>query len=738
MVQQQERRLGMLGATGVGIGAIVGGGILALAGTAFAYTGPSAILVFAANGLLALLTALSFAEMASAFPESGGSYAFARKVFSVETAFTVGWVVWFASIVAGVLYALGFGSFTTVLLGTVFPAEVLPSWLLGRPGVAFWGVGATLFYAVTLVRSSGGGGQWATMGKVLVFMILLVGGLAVLLQRPAGTVREAMQPFFAFGTVGFLSAMGYTFIALQGFDLIAAVGGEVKDPERIIPRAMFLSLAVALAIYLPFLLILTTVGVAPGRTLMEQSAENPASAVVVAVQVFLGPTGFWLVLVAGLLSMLSALHANIYAASRVALAMSRDRTLPNTLSRLHERHSTPVTAIVVSAVAIVGLLLVVGNVAAAGAVSSLIFLLSFSLVHLVTILFRIRMPERPPPFCTPWFPIVPVIGIISCLALAIFQGSVVPEAGRIAVVWLGLGGLLYLFKLAPRARVFDASAQARNPDLVRLRGRSPLVLVPIANPDNAAAMVAIANALAPRGVGRVLLLSVVSHMESFAAEQDLPRLQAAQDVLRESLSASLSAGMKPEALTTLAEEPWGEIARVAEAHRCESLLIGFSRLDEKMVGSRLEQLIGHVECDVVVLRAPTQWSLAQVQKVLVPIGGRGGHDELRARLLSSLQRGGTCLITFLRILPAASSDAECERARRDLVHFAQDEVSGVVEVEVVRDDRVQEEVVRRAVEFDLLVLGLQRQSRRKRVFGRVALEVVRNTSCATVMIGRGD
>ena len=102
-INENERRIGLLSAIGIGVGAIVGGGILALAGVAFAATGPSAILAFAINGVIAILTAISFAEMASKFPESGGTYAFSRKVLSVEAAFTVGWVVWFASIVAAVL-----------------------------------------------------------------------------------------------------------------------------------------------------------------------------------------------------------------------------------------------------------------------------------------------------------------------------------------------------------------------------------------------------------------------------------------------------------------------------------------------------------------------------------------------------------------------------------------------------------------------------------------------------------
>ena len=106
-----RRHIGLLGATGVGVGAIVGGGILVLAGAAFAATGPAAIIAFAVNGVIAILTALSFAEMSATFPESGGAYTFAKKVLSVRAAFGVGWVLWFAYIVAGVLYALGFADY---------------------------------------------------------------------------------------------------------------------------------------------------------------------------------------------------------------------------------------------------------------------------------------------------------------------------------------------------------------------------------------------------------------------------------------------------------------------------------------------------------------------------------------------------------------------------------------------------------------------------------------------------
>ena len=181
-----HRTLGFWGATGVGVGAIVGGGVLALAGVAFATTGPGAIVAFALNGGIALLTALSFAELASRFPESGGTYTYARKVLTVEAAFAVGWVVWFASVVAAVLYALGFAVFLIPFLEQLVRAAgaTPPGWLGGRFAVLFYALAAVGYYVWVLMRSTNQSGQWATVGKVAVFGVLVAGGFWVLVTRP--------------------------------------------------------------------------------------------------------------------------------------------------------------------------------------------------------------------------------------------------------------------------------------------------------------------------------------------------------------------------------------------------------------------------------------------------------------------------------------------------------------------------------------------------------------------------
>ncbi len=734
-----QRYLGLFGAIGVGVGAIVGGGILALTGAAFAATGPSAVVAFALNGVIAFLTVLSFAEMSAAFPESGGTYVFSKKVLSIKAAFGVGWIIWFASIVAAVLYGLGAGFFIAKAAKNIWfmlsGSDAL--WITSGVTITVIALAATLIYTVSLVFRQSSGGNWVNIGKVTVFAVLLVGGVWYLTKQPIVDIETKFTPFFAYGGLGLLSAMGYSFIALQGFDLISAVAGEIKEPAKVVPRAMIISLMIALAIYLPFLLIIAVTGSSEGESISEASARLPEAIVVFAAENYLGRFGFWLVIAAGVLSMLSALYVNLMAASRIAHSMARDRTLPHRLGELDVNRGTPVNAVIVTAVIVALLVIVIPDVSAAGAAASLIFLVSFALAHLISILLRKRSAKELP-FKSPLFPLVPIVGIVTCVGLAVFQGVVVPIAGVIALLWLIAGGVLYIILFSTRAKVVDASAEGYDPDLVRLRGRSPLVLVPIANPSNARAMVAVANALAPPFSGRVLLLSVVQSPEKTAEGLDSAVLINAESVLNEALAASYEINLVPEALTTIGKDPWSEIVRVSATHGCESLLLGLTDLEEDAVGEHIEYVMNRVDCDVVVQSTPSGWMMQEAKRVLVPVGGRGGQGELLARLLGSICRTGNPEITFLRVLPESTSQDELDRVRASLKLFASDQLPyGRFKLEVEKSDDVEGVIKDKASESDLVILGLRRLGRRKKSIGDLALRIARGLGCPLLMISRG-
>ncbi|TWT73943.1 amino acid permease [Allorhodopirellula solitaria] len=734
--QPVTRHLGLIGATGVGVGGIVGGGILALAGVAFATTGPGAIVAFALNGVIAILTAMSFAEMSSKFPESGGTYLFSRKVLSVEAAFTVGWVVWFASIVAAVLYAIGFGSFAVLMTEEILELYGgAPAWLGDERLVPATALVTTLLLGLIMMLRSGGGGPWINITKVAVFCIVIVGGLWAVGGQPAAETQRALHPFLIAGVGGLIQAMGYSFIAMQGFDLIAAVGGEVRNPAKNIPRAMILSLVIALLIYMPLLFVIVVVGTPSGTTIAQLAAEDPEAVVAVAAEQFLGPTGYWLVIIAAVLSMFTALQANLFAASRIALAMSRDHTLPSWMSRVGTHSQTPWVAVLVTMLLIGGLIIALPDVAAAGAASSLIFLVTFAIAHGLAMLVRRRSLSRPP-FQSPAYPLVPIVGGLACLALATFQGIAVPAAGYITVTWLTVGGVLFLTLFARRARLTDVSNLAANPELARLRGRTPLMLVPIANPHNAGPMVALAETLVPWNVGRVLVQTVVEAPVDWDPVADPRPLQRLSHVQSRILQASVRLGIRCETLTTVSAKPLEEISRVAQLHRCESVLLGLNEITLDSTGSPLEKLLGELSCDVVVLRAPKDWELAHAERILVPVGGDGGHDYLLTRLLSSLSRDQKRQVQFLRVVSPYMPEQDRERVARDLQRTADENFNRGGDVEVIEHGDPVGTIVDQAGENGLIVLGVQRIGPREKLFGDFTRQIAQRTQCPIIIISR--
>ena len=728
------RTIDFFGALGIGVGAMVGGGILALAGVAFAVSGPSAILAFALNGLIAFITALSFAEMASANPQSGGTYTYAKKALSLQVSFGVGWIVWFASLVAAVLYALGFGAFAVFALEQI-PVEAFES--MGESGFTsvVLALAAIGYFAFTLSKGTGDGGTFINIGKLVVFAILIAGGLAVFVQTPFSQITQSLDPFFSGGFSGVIAAMGYTFIALQGFDLIGSAAGEIKDPEKNIPKAMIGTLVVGLSVYLPLLFVISTVGVESGGSIAGLSDRNPETVLAIAAQNYLGAFGFWLVLVAGIFSMLSALQANLFAASRISLRMANDRTLTHQLSQIHETYGTPTISIWTTCGIVALLVLILPDVAAAGAASSLIFLITFALGHLIMILMRNRGYKESDTFRAPFFPALPIAGMIACLGLAIFQAIVVPAAGIISLIWLIIGGVLFVSFFVRKAQAIEASEQALDPNLVRLRGLSPLVLLPISNPANAESMVFVANALAPPVVGRVMLLSIV--IPSTEKDDIDRRLTSSRDVTQYALKASFEAGLRPDTLTTIAEHPWEEIERVAKIHNCRSLLLGLSDLNDIQTNENLEKLVHHVKSDVVVFRPPhSGWKVTEARKILIPVAGLDSNDPLRARIAASLWRASQPEITFVQILPENTPEETIKKNQLRLSRFASRIIPGKTDVRIIPSGDVTRELVQLSLDHDLVIMGLGKPGVHEKAFGKIPLTLAEQTESALIFISK--
>jgi nucleotide-binding universal stress UspA family protein len=498
---------------------------------------------------------------------------------------------------------------------------------------------------------------------------------------------------------------------------------------------MIISLGIALVVYLPLLLVIIVDGVPKGESVSLWCAARGHSCFADAASNFMGRTGYWLVVIAALFSTLSALQANLLSASRLLQQMAEDRTLPRIFSQEHTKYKTPAVAIFVNLVVIMFLLGVVPSLGVAGSAASLVFLITYASCHVLVCFARRRSREQSEIFRVPLFPLLPIVGAVSCLSIAVFQGINEPIAGAIVFCWLVVGTILYLSLYSKRAETVDAYFQALRPELVSYRGHSPLVLVPITNPKTAPDLVSISHALAAHGAGRVLLLKVVNRSAGDTKEELEEEVRKANEVLNSAILASAACASRPaQALLSLSDSPWREISRVAKQYRCQGLVLGVNRFD----ASPLESLLRQLDGDVALLSAPEGWDLAQVRRVLVPVGGRSYHDPLRARVLGTLLRTGLDEVCLMRVLPPGCSPSVIKEAEKKLKIRAQDEARGIGRTLIVESEEPAHAVVECAADFDLLLLGLSRTTAGEIEFGSVVRAIASEASCATLIVGRSD
>ena len=436
--------LSLLDATMVGIGAMIGAGIFVLTGLAVDISGPAAIVAFALNGGVTTFTALSYAELASAIPRNGGGYAYVREVFSAPVAFVMGWTRWFTYMIAGSLYALGFAS-NFIEWGHLYGID-LPG---PAVGYALLAVAALVTLNALSTEASGKGETAITLVKIAILGVFVAFGLT------AARTGE-FDPLFSEGALAVLPAMGLTFIAFQGYDLIATVTEEVENPRVNIPRAILLSVVVTVIVYL--LVVFVAIGTlgaealgGAGETAIAQAAEGFMPTFPV-----LG-TGASLIAFGAVFSTISALNAVVIGSSRVAFAMGREGQLPARLGRFHHRYGTPLVAILASAVLMLVAVVVV-PIRVVGNLASLFSLLGVIIVNIALIRLRSQQPDLQRPFEVPFYPLPPILGIVCNFLLGLF---IDPFTWALAIAWLAFGGVVYLVwsrrRETPRDEVTDVT-----------------------------------------------------------------------------------------------------------------------------------------------------------------------------------------------------------------------------------------------------------------------------------------
>ncbi len=406
--------LGLLDASMIGIGAMIGAGIFVLPGLAANMAGPAVVISFLIAGVASVLTALCHAELATAIPKAGGAYVLVNETVGGVWGFLAGWGKWFSLVVKS-----GFSILGLIVFASIF-FQHIPRTL----GIVAIGIAITFINYVGVRISS----------KVQnIITLVLLGALGIFSAICIPSINPALyQPFAPYGWGNVFKAAGILYVTFIGFAIIATMVEELKEPERNIPRAMMLSVGVVTFVYM--LIALTMTGI------VAYDELHPTKAIVYVAEVVMGDAGIILITIIGVLAMVSTINMCTLAASRISLAMGRDRNLPFILSRVHPTFKTPhISVFIIGVMMITGAM--IADIEKLAIAANILVLFAFMLVDFAVIYNR-ELKKKMPAFKAPGYPVTPMLGAASCLILIAQFGAKDLIAG-VGVLSAGVAWYIY-------------------------------------------------------------------------------------------------------------------------------------------------------------------------------------------------------------------------------------------------------------------------------------------------------
>ncbi|MFY0406238.1 amino acid permease [Solicola sp. PLA-1-18] len=427
-----QRSLGLWELTAIGVGGIIGAGIFSLAGTVANETaGPAVLISFLLAGVASAAAAFSYAEFAGMIPKAGSAYTYGYVALGEGVAWFIGWdlLLEYTAIVAVVAIGVsGYFGFLVEQLGA--PP---PDWMMGAPGtgdghvVDLFAVLLCLGTAWLLSR----GIRSAARFEVVVVGLKVALVLVIVVLGVVHVDSSNYTPYFPYGVGGTVTGAGVVFFAVFGYDAMSTAAEESKDATKHMPKAILLSLLIAMVLYVMATLVLTG---------MQKYTEiDPESGFSSAFEAVGMPGVANVIAVGAIVSILTVMITFMLGATRVWFAMSRDGLLPKYFAKTTARHVPGrITWIVGVGSALFAGFLPIGEVAE---LTNIGILLAFVVVCVAVIALRYKRPEIPREFRCPWMPVVPAVGVLFSLGLAL---SLPVHTWERFGIWFLLGAAVYL------------------------------------------------------------------------------------------------------------------------------------------------------------------------------------------------------------------------------------------------------------------------------------------------------
>ena len=425
MKSDLERDLGLYATVMISMGAMIGSGIFVLPALGLTKAGPAVVVAYILAGLVVLPAALSKAEMATAMPESGGTYIYIDRAMGPLFGTIAGVGAWFSLVFKSSFALVGLGAY--LLLLVPLSGGLVKAVALGL---------AALIVVLNIV-----GTEQSGKAQSIIVTVVVVALVVYVLNAGVAVDATRFQGFTDKGANGVVTAAAFVFVSYAGVTKIASVAEEVENPDRNLPLGILISMGVMMVLYT--LVVAAVVGLNDPEILSTSGPGGGPSLTPMAdgAGQLLGGLGVAVISVIAILALTSMANAGVLASSRFPLAMSRDSLAPPGLARVSERFQTPLNAIVVTGVLLLALIAFVPVVELAK-LASAFQILVFSIVNVALIVFRTSGVESyQPSFEAPGYPFVQIAGVIGGFALLTQMGTL-PILGAAGIIVMSVAWYL--------------------------------------------------------------------------------------------------------------------------------------------------------------------------------------------------------------------------------------------------------------------------------------------------------
>ncbi|QSH40333.1 amino acid permease [Lentisphaerota bacterium ZTH] len=732
-----SRDLNLFHVTMMGLGMMIGAGVFLGIGNCIGIVGPGGLLLtFALNGVVALFTAMSYAELSSAIPRAGGAYNFARIGYGRQASFIAGWMEWFASSVAGAMYAMTFSLYTMRFILTTWLKLDISENTFGLIVKAAAVAAAVLFIYINYRGASETGKIGAIVTLLQTAFMFVIGGIGVIIALKDPARLANFHDFIPHGWLKLAVAMGAIYVAFEGYEVIAQAGDEVSNPKKNLPKAMLLSVLVVTLTYVlvTFATIVAvkggpdlTVGgkqLQPWQWIGSFNEEGFRHAVGRMI-----PYANLLLTLAVIFSSTSALNATIYSGTRASYALGRDSMLPKAFARISGSRKTPWFALLMTG----GIVICLAGffpIKEVQAAASLTFLVLFFLVNVCVIKIRRSMSdELTYGYLMPLFPLFPVLAIICQLTLVFFMHEFSVAALVTAGVWLVLGFAVYWLysrfhavATADEIHILEEEAAPLEPGTAR-------VMLAVANPANALSMVKNTYKICRQKKASLELIHMVPVPDLVPLTDADKYLHEGKEGITETI-LYLGGHFKVNSTLRYCRNIARGILSALREKKINMLIMGWhGRRNNGLfsVGSTVDPLLESSPCDVIIMKNCCD---CEYENILVPVAG-GPNSRLAFETALTLASKKT-RITLFSVVNGRSFDPSTLLTIDTRLYGVKPQN---VAAKSVPGHDVKQAILDEAENCDMMVIGASRKPMLSHVFhGTLPEEVAEACDKSLIMV----